>query len=295
MNRKSIVGVVLGALAIASTASYAREPGVLPPMAPGGTMGIPIAAPLPDGFFFSSRSAYTDLEYHDANGKGTGVDIVIPDTAVVFNYVPGKELFGGQYRASVALPLVRVELSGNASGSTTGFGSLDIHPLDISWSVADGIFVNAGVSVLAPGEWSATESPNSGQNFWSLSPSVGYSYLRNGRNATAHLIYTTNQRNTENNYKSGDEVLLHLTGMKDIGKGLSLGPVGYLRRQVSDDSNQGDAYGGGVVDRSEATGVGVSVTKLIGKVIVNGMYTQDVDAVESGGGSRIWINFALPL
>jgi hypothetical protein len=285
---------IAASLVLASTAS-AREPGVLPPMAPGATMGVPIAAPLPEGLFFSSRTGYTQLEYHDANGNPVGVDITIPDTAVVLNYAPGLQLFGGQYRASAALPFIGVELGGLASGSAQGFGSLDIRPIDISWTTAPGIFVNAGVSILAPGEWDATAAANPGQNFWSLAPSVGFSYLRDGWNASAHLIYTTNQRNDANGYKSGDEVNLNLTAMKDIGNGLSVGPVAYWRKQVTADSNNGTSYGGGTPAKSEAYGVGISATKQVGKVFVNAMYSKDMKAIESGGGQRFWLNLSMPL
>lgn len=295
MNRLNKIAASLAAALVMASGANAREPGVLPPMAPGATMGVPIAAPLPQGLFFSSRSAYTNLEYHDGNGDKTGVDIVIPDTALVLSYTPGVELFGGQYRTSVALPLINVEVSGLASGSATGYGSLDLRPIDISWQTAPGIFVNAGVSFLAPGDWSASSATNVGQNFWSVAPSVGFSYLRDGWNASAHLIYTANTRNGANDYKSGDEVNLNLTAMKDIGNDLSVGPVAYWRKQVTADSNNGTAYGGITLEEAEAAGLGLSATKKIGNVYVNAMYSRDLEVVEAGGGERFWLNFSLPL
>lgn len=293
MNRLNKIAASFAAALMMASGAQAREPGVLPPMAPGATMGVPIAAPLPPGLFFSSRSAFTNLEYHDANGNKTGVDITIPDTAFVLNYVPGIELFGGQYRASVALPLINVDVSG--VGTTTGYGSLDLRPIDISWETAPGIFVNAGLSFLAPGDWSASSPVNAGQNFWSVAPSVGVSYLRDGWNASAHLIYTANTRNGANDYKSGDEVNLNLTAMKDVGNDFSIGPVAYWRKQITPDSNNGTAYGGTTLASSEAAGLGISATKKIGKVYVNAMYSRDVKAIEAGGGERFWLNFSMPL
>ncbi|WP_434291123.1 SphA family protein [Celeribacter sp. SCSIO 80788] len=278
-----------------STAAQAREPGVLPAMAPGATMGVPIAAPLPEGFLFSSRTGYSQLTYKDADGNETDTKIDILDTALVLNYVPGTMLFGGQYRASLALPIIDARLSGDVSAHSTGIGSLDIRPVDISWEIAPGIFASAGVSILAPGDWDADNLINPGQNFWSLAPSVGFSYLRDGWNASAHVIYTTNQRNDANGYKSGDDLNIHLTAMKDVGNGLSLGPVAYLRKQMTADSNRGTSYGGGTAAKTEAAGIGLSATKQFGNVIVNAMYTHDVSAEESGSGDRLWLNFALPL
>lgn len=280
---------------LACQSAQAREPGVLPPMAPGATMGVPIAAPLPEGFLLSSRTGISRLKFHDADGNETATEIDIIDSAVVLNYAPGVTLFGGQYRASLALPVIDVSLGGNLDASDIGFGSLDIRPIDISWQTAPGIFVNAGVSIITPGNWDGSQLANPGQNFWTLAPSVGVSYLRDGWNASAHLIYLTNQRNPDNDYKSGDEINLNLTAMKDVGDGLSLGPVAYWRKQVSADDNRGSSYGGGTAAKSEAIGVGLSATKQFGNVIANAMYTHDVLAEESGGGSRLWLNFTVPL
>jgi hypothetical protein len=295
MKRTNKLAASLAALLLLATGVQAREPGVLPAMAPGATMGVPIAAPLPDGFFFSSRTGYSRLKFYDANRTKTATEVDVLDTAVVLNYAPGLTLFGGQYRASLALPMIKVDLGGNANASATGFGSLDIRPIDISWQAAPGIFFNAGVSILAPGSWDGTRAANAGQNFWSVAPSFGFSYLRDGWNASAHLIYTTNQRNGSNGYRSGDDLNLNLTAMKDVGNGLSLGPVAYWRKQVTPDSNHGTSYGGTTSEGSEAAGLGLSATKQFGSVIVNAMYTRDVTAKVSGGGGRLWLNFAMPL
>lgn len=291
---KKLAASVAAALVLAGTAQ-AREPGVLPAMAPGATMGVPIATPLPEGLLFSSRTGYSSLEFHDADGTKTATDIDIRDTAFVLTYVPGVSLFGGQYRASLALPIVDFRLGGDMDAHSTGFGSLDIRPIDISWELAPGIYTSAGVSVLAPGSWKASEDANAGQNFWSLAPSIGFSYLRDGWNASAHLIYTTNQRNKDNGYKSGDEINLHLTAMKDVGNGLSLGPVAYWRKQVTGDDNRGTSYDGTTSARTEAAGLGISVTKQIGSVFLNAMYSRDVTAKTSGSGDRFWLNVSLPL
>lgn len=280
----------------------AREPGVLPTIPDGASIGVPIAAPTPvDGFFFSSRSAISSHHYYDGNGDKTDTKIDLKDTVFQFALTPGNKVFGGQYRAFLSIPFIDIESKkiatpfGLANASNSGLGSIEIRPMDISWELSKGIYMNAGLSAYTPGEWSASELVNPGQKFWSFSPSVGISYLRNGWNTSAHLLYFSNQENEDNDYQSGDETHLNLTAMKDIGEGLSVGAVGYFRKQIEDDKNPNGAYGGVLNGRASSSGVGLSITKQLGPINLNAMYTTNLETKNSGGGDRIWLNAIIPL
>lgn len=290
------------AAAMICAPAAAREPGVLPTIPPGASLGVPIAAPVPfNGIALSSRSGFSFQNFYDANGIETPTELTLRDTVLQFAIVPGNTLFGGQYRAFVSLPYIDIEASnvatpfGPADGKGSGLGSLEIRPVDVSWQTAPGIFANAGLSVFTPGQWDAANLANPGQNFWSLSPSIGVSYLRDGWNASAHLLYFANFENQDNGYTSGDEIHLNLTAMKDIGNDWSFGAVGYLREQVSDDTNPNGAYGGANGGRASQRGLGLSVSKQIGPINLNAMYTKDLSASNSGGGDRIWFNAVVPI
>lgn len=288
--------------ALMTGSAIAREPGVLPTIPPGASMGVPVAAPAPSaGLAASNRTGLSFQKFHDANGNETPTEITIRDTVLQFAIVPGKEMLGGQYRSFLSFPFVDIEGEnlatpfGPANGSSSGLGSIEIRPIDISWNTAPGMFVNAGLSVFTPGGWDATRLVNPGQNFWAISPSVGVSYLRDGWNATAHLLYFANFENKANGYTSGDEIHLNLTAMKDVGNGWSVGGVGYLREQVSSDKNPTGAYGGLVGGDASQRGLGLSVTIQVGPMNFNAMYTKDVSARNSGGGDRLWLNAIIPL
>lgn len=296
-----------GALALLSGAllavpATAREPGVLPTIPPGASMGVPIAAHSPfDGVFLSSRTGFSFQNLYDGNGNKLPTEIKITDTALQFAIVPGNTVLGGQYRAFFTLPYIDIEGEniatpfGLVDASSGGIGSMEIRPIDISWQTAPGIFVNAGLSIHTPTGWDSTKLVNPGQNFWTVSPSIGVSYLRDGWNASAHLLYFANGANRDNDYRSGDEVHLNLTAMKDLGDGLSIGGVGYWRKQVSADENPSGAYGGFVASAAEQRGLGLSVTKQLGPINLNAMYTKDLMAKNSGGGDRVWLNAIIPL
>lgn len=301
-SRRAQAAASLLALMLMTGAAAAREPGVLPTIPPGASMGVPIAAPAPaTGITFSSRSGLSFLTDFDDNGDETSTDITIRDTVLQFAIVPGNEVLGGQYRAFLSFPFIEIEGEnvptpfGPANGSSSGWGSIEIRPIDVSWQTAPGIFVSAGLSVFTPGDWDATRLVNPGQNFWSISPSVGVSYLRDGWNASAHLIYFSNFENEDNGYKSGDEVNLNLTVMKDVGNGWSFGAVGYLREQVTSDENPDGAYGGLLAGDASQSGLGLSVSKQVGPMNFNAMYSKDLSARNSGGGDRFWLNAIIPI
>jgi len=298
----NVTGAALLAAALTASAASAREPGVLPTIPPGASMGVPIAAPSPfDGVFLSSRTGLSFQSFHDDDGTETPTELTITDTVLQFAIVPGNTVLGGQYRAFFTLPFIHVDAEnvatpfGLVDDKNSGIGSIEIRPVDLSWQTAPGIFVNAGLSIHTPTGWSATDLVNPGQNFWSVAPSLGVSYLRDGWNASAHLLYFANFANKDNDYESGDEVHLNLTAMKDIGNNWSIGGVGYLRQQISDDKNPGGAYGGLVSGKAEQRGLGLSVTKQAGPININAMYTKEFSTRNSGGGDRLWLNAIIPL
>lgn len=302
MRYAKIFTAALAFSCVAMTTAQAREPGVLPAFPPGNSLGAPVGAQLPPGLYFSSRTGTGTVEGTDADGNKTGTEISVTDSAAQFLVVPGSIFLGGQYRAMATIPFSNVEVTnaptpfGLASGSNRGMPSLDIRPVNLSWQISPGIFTSAGFIINTPGDWDPARIANNGQNFWSYGAEVGFSYMRDGWNATAHLQYLTNSANRDNDYKSGDELSLNVTAMKAIGDGSwSLGPVAYLKHQITDDSNPGGAYGGLVNGRSKQGGVGLSVSKRFGATEINAIYTQDLYSENAAEGNRLWLNVTMPL
>lgn len=289
---------VIAAVAVATTAQ-AREPGVPPSVPPGNSIGVPVAASPPPGFYLNTYSSITPLSLKDGNGDDLGADITIKDTAVQLLWNPGFKLFGGDYKAFILQPFLHVDQDSSfapvANGHEFGLGNTEIHPIDISWDLGGGKFFSAGLSIFAPtGKWKASDPINTAGNFWTFAPSIGYSYLANGWNASAHLQYFTNTENTDNQYTSGDEVLFNVTAMKDVG-GYSIGPVGYYRKQLTADKNNGTMYGGGTADEAEQLALGVGYARRLGNSNMNINVTHDVMAKNTLGGTSFKLNFSIPL
>lgn len=68
-----------------------------------------------------------------------------------------------------------------------------------------------------------------------------------------------------------------------------------MREQVTSDKNPNGAYGGMLGGDASQRGLGLSVTKQIGPMNFNAMYTKDLSARNSGGGDRLWLNAIIPL
>jgi len=301
--RKFRALLTVAGLSLLAAQAGAREPGVPSSVPPGNSMGVPVGANPPPGLYFSSRSGYWDAELSDNDGNYGGQTNTLIDTAFQFLWVPGKKVLGGDYKAFVTIPLLYNHQEREApfppplqgSASDTALGNIEISPISLSWMVEPGIFVSAGLSVFAPtGSFDPLAPISTGGDFWTLSPSVGFSYLRDGWNASIHANYFTNTKNDTTDYTSGNEILVNFTALKDMG-GFSLGPVGYYRKQLSDDVNDGIYYGGMTLENAAQTGVGLGFSKRSGPLETNINLTRDVNVRNTVGGTKIWVNVTMPI
>lgn len=302
--KKHLRGIAACLLAMsAANGAWAREPGVPTAVPAGNMMGLPAGANPPPGLYFNSRSGMWDATLSDGQGKDAGQDNKLADTALQLLWVPGWQVLGGSYRALLTLPLISNDQSRGApfppplQGDSSRFtpGSVEISPIGLSWQLSPGIFASAGISVFAPvSRFDPAESINGGGDFWTISPSVGFSYLRDGWNLSAHAAWYTSTENETTDYRSGDEIMVNLTALRDMG-GFSLGPVAYWRKQISDDRNDGAFYGGSTGGRAEQIGLGLGVSSRVNMVDVNLNITDDIRSRNTLGGPRVWLNLSLPL
>ncbi|WP_164662306.1 transporter [Tropicibacter sp. Alg240-R139] len=292
-------GIFAALIALVGSAAEAREPGVPPSVPPGSTIGIPIAANPPPGFYLSSLNNYNNLELKDNNGDDVGVGLDVASTALHLMWVPGINLLGGDFRAHIVQPFLHVDQSSSfgpiSSGTEFDLGNTQISPVGVSWAIAPGQSVAADLVFVAPtGKWTAADPVNTGANFWTFAPSLSYTYFTDDWNASVQLQYFTNTENKSNNYKSGDEILANFTALKDIG-GFKIGPVGYYRKQVSSDTNSGTAFGGTISGKAEQLGLGLGLSTRVGPVGVVGRLTHDVKAKNAAAGTSFAVSFIIPM
>jgi hypothetical protein len=295
---KKLFYALLAAATIAASPGLAKEPGTPTMMPSGGSIGVPIGANPPPGLYFIQRSEYFTGNVYQGDLK-LPVELRVISSAQQLHWVPGFELFGGSYRAALNIPLVQVEETApnGATNTEAGVGDVIISPLNVSWMLQPGVFVQSGLSISLPtGKFDAAPgSVNLGSNAPSAAIDVGFSYLRDGWNLSAHANYIMYGENKDTDYKSGNEIMLNWTAMKEVGNGFSIGPVGYFRKQVTDDENNGFAYGGSTSGHAEQYGIGVGLSKRFGPMELNVNYVHDYHVRNTAGGDKFLVNFTTRL
>ncbi|WP_067735808.1 SphA family protein [Novosphingobium naphthalenivorans] len=301
---KLLCRLLLAACVIpAASPALAREAGVPSSVPPGSTMGVAVGANPPPGVYIGTRSGFWEARLKGDDGKDGGQDNTLVDTAVQLMVVPRAEILGASYRAFVTVPVMynaqdrRAPFPEVLQGSEhkLGLGNIEISPVNLSWQVEPGVFVSTGLSIFAPTSgFDVSEAINTGGDFWTFTPSIGASYLRDGWNLSAGLAYFMNTRSGETDYRSGNEFMLNATAFKDMG-GWSLGPVGYWRKQVTSDDNNGMAYGGTTQGKAEQAAVGLGFTRRFGTIEANLNVTQQVYTRNAVDGTKVWLNILVPL
>jgi len=283
----------------------AREPGIALSYPPGPTLGLPIAVPLKPGGYVASRSTYQNVSAIDNNGQAIGQYLDAFGEALQFTWVPEGKILEGTFRMFLLQPFVDLTQTRTypmppaARGKANQFGlaNLKFQFFNLSWSLGDGFYAATGISVYFPtGQWAPNAVVNIGANFWTFEPSVAFTYFKDGWNASVHAVYDTNTRNPQNQYYSGDMLVLNGIVTKNLA-GFDIGPVGYYAKQVTSDSNLGGptVFGGTNALPPELYAIGGIVGRQLDKFYVQFMYTQDVYARNAYIGGKAWIGITFKM
>lgn len=274
----------------------AREPGAGPALSSYASLGVPIGIAPPPGIYGKNSIGFGDVDSYDANGNKTGDSITSGYISQQIIWVPGWEIFGAQYEAFVTGAVVNVDLDSPTLGdhSRLGFSDVEIHPIDLNWKVSDELHIGFGFSVFAPlGSYNQKDTVNTGRNYWSINPSIGATYQGDSWSATVHALYFKELKNTDTDYHSGDEFVVNFAAWKDVGA-FSVGPVGYWRKQVQADRNEGTFYGGTTAGKVEEMGLGIGFAKQFKSVTVQAFYTHELKAENTTGGDHFFTNIVYP-
>ncbi len=295
---------VAAGLALLSGGARAREPGIAPVTPPGLTLGIPIAASLPAGLYWTQRSSFYDATLTNGAGDYNGQHLSVFVNSSQLTYVPGFKLLGATYKAYTIFPFVDqwLDRTTRATGvpgqySRLGMANPKFQPLDLTWDLGDGYHVGAGVGAYVPiGQYEKGANVNLGTNFYTVESSLGFTYLRDGWNASLQAVYATNSANELLKYRSGDELTINATVTRNFG-GFNVGPVAYLLRQVTGDSNNGGraTFGGRTFAAPSNAAVGALVSHAFGTTILAAYGTKEVECRNTVGGYKIWLTATFKL
>ena len=286
----SIIGIVN---ALANTV-LAREPGVGPAFPGGLTLGIPTGALPPPGVYVLQRFNYADGEVVDNKGHGTGTDVSAFVGSTQFNFSTNWKLFGGRYMTFLAFPYVfDQDVSGAPAGTGSSSGFLNpVWKHLLSWDLGGGWFTAVGFAPYIM----IGDDDVAPQFDYILEPEAQVSYLGKDWHITGQVVFNFNGENDETKYRSGDQIFLNLSALKQAGK-WQFGPVAYYQNQISRDKNNGPFYGGVAQDDAEALALGALVGYNFGPVMLRTYVTKNVHTRNTVDEFNAWLHaeFKLPL
>lgn len=163
-------------------------------------------------------------------------------------------ILGGHYAFAARVAGSRVEAERTVTtalgrnyreGMFTGFNDPVISPLVVGWH-AGKLHWNFATAVWIPvGSYDTTRMVNTSKNYWAWSPQFGATYFdpATGLDLSAAAIYVFNYENPETRYKSGDTFHFDFAVGRYVLPNVTLGAVGYMMQQMSDDEGAGNTLG----------------------------------------------------
>jgi len=210
------------------------------------------------------------------------------------------------YAASITLPYVWVEVSGDvtSNGGTTrritsqtdALGDIVLAPVMLNYGVTRDFHLDLRGLIYAPtGDYEVGRLANTGKNFWTFSPILGFLYFgqKNGFEASVFTGFDFNTENEDTDYLTGTQ--FHVDGtlaqhLPLLGGLAGVGVSGYWYDQISGDSGSGATFGDFL---ARTTGVGPVLSyarKVAGKdLVIEAKWLHEVDTTRRLEGDYVWL------
>jgi len=219
---------------------------------------------------------------------------------------PKFELAPGlSYALSTTIPFVWLEVKGDLtagartvrrSSSVNGLGDMVLMPLMLNYTVSRDVHLDFRTGVYAPtGDYEIGRLANTGKNFWTIEPTVGFLYFgqKNGFEASVYAGLDFNTENEATSYQSGSQ--FHIDGtlaqhFKLAGGLAGVGVTGFWYDQLTGDSGAGATFGD---FKAQTAGVGPVLSyasKVGGKdLIAEIKWLHEVETRYRLEGDYLWL------
>ena len=298
MNRytRSLVSMtVASALALGTTAySRAAENGLLnyTPGQVGPFIGV--FPPVP-GLFAINQIAYFYADgLYDGKGNKTSVPFELStkvEVAIIMASYDFK-LFNANVYSMAIIPYVAPQTTVfGYKNYDSGLSNVTVSPIVLNWNIDKFQSITTSLDITtAISDYGAT-SPATGNNYFTISPSVAYRYFDpDGLEFGILPRLLFNSENTDTAYQSGTTMVVDFMLNWHFGK-LSLGIVGAYAKQLDGDK----LFGQDIGNKYAMFRAGPSITYDAGPMVFN-LNWQPNWMVENGANtSALWFNIAFPI
>ncbi|WP_248482866.1 transporter [Pseudomonas sp. CYM-20-01] len=230
------------------------------------------------------------------NNIKLNVDVIAPRLLLVTD----KQVLGGTLLAQVVptfvnsyvafdtAPGVRLRDSKFAQGDLlVGVG--------VGYQYSDKTFGAMGLDVFAPtGSYHVDDISNTSRNYWGVASTYTFDYVdRAGFNFSTKVSYGLNFKNTETNYRSGQELIIDYSTGWGLNNGWTLGLGGHIYQQTTNDEQHGQTLSD---TKGRAFAIGPSLKYDSGKGwFVTAKYSPEFDVRNRSEGSVFVIRIGSPL
>ncbi|MBB4197904.1 hypothetical protein CCR94_19035 [Rhodoblastus sphagnicola] len=271
--------IATAALCAASLSGGAIEAQAGSELLPGLTTGIALGAPLPQGVFVLQLPSYGYAE------KGVNIGAAVPSWVI---WSTPWDILGGHLLLDAASPLVNVASHGSVGHFNIGGVANPLLDAQLKWNLGGGWFggVQAGVYLPVRDDLTAL---GLARDFASFQGVAAVSYLADGYNLSATLIYGTGQHGSFADQGSWGTnwINIDLTATKKFGK-FEVGAVGYgswdLDQPYAGYAKQSQFALGGLVGYDFG---GVNVALKATRTVTETNYY--------GPETRVWANIVIPV
>lgn len=277
--KRSAVFLILG-IAIYSFSVVRAEEGGTGHYLPGSIASFADGVPADTTFIARLNVIYYDGSFgHSLPIAGTRAASVEAESfalGLTLVWRPPLEIGKGySYAFGVTVPFVFLDVAGDVetdqttmrrSDSASGLGDIMILPVMLSHALGTSSQGEFRIGAYAPtGSYEVGHLANTGKNFWTIEPTLGYRYLgqKNGREVSIFAGMDFNSGNDATDYHTGTQAHLESTLAQHfpLAKGLAgAGLSGYWYEQVTGDSGSGAIFGD-FKGRTVGFGPAVSFTK----------------------------------
>ncbi len=272
-----------------------------------GIGGLKCASLPPPGLYYCQYNVlYTasSLKGTDGSELPVGFDLDIRGVISRIAWMTKYKVLGANYGMDMIIPYLRIESAMSSAGildQMSGLCDIGIEPVVLSWSKPR-YDLSTGIAFFLPtGRYNIARPSSPGKNFSTTMFSLGGTYYFDEKktwSVSALSRYETHGTNSDKNISPGNTFSLDWgVGRTIISKNhlLNVGLVGYLQRQVTDDTGTGVNYDNSIHDKVYALGLEANFTSFKGKYTLSICHFNEYSAIDRPEGRITNITFIKPL
>jgi hypothetical protein len=256
------------------------------------------AAPPPGVYALVYGNVYSASQLKDNSGN----TVPIPGFKVRANVISPRviwstpyQMLGGNLVFHAIFPLIDLKVqAAGASQGKSGLGDITLGVFGLAHHYSPSLHSVVALDVVLPtGSYQSTDLANLGRNYVSFQPLYTMSLINpKGLNGDFKATLNLNRKNSDTQYKSGNEFFLDYSLGWGLGNGWTVGAGGHLRNQIDNDKLNGVTIVG---NKARSYSIGPSIKYDNGKgFFITAKYQTESGVRNTTKGDAFWVKASIP-